>query len=66
MKLLVLDDLRIKTLSLTSDIPYMYIADIDKDGDRAKFISQLLQHRTGLKIPKDQTIINANHYDETL
>ena len=60
MDLFDLLDLKVKTLALNFDIPYMYLVDIDTDEERVKFVSQILQHRTGLKISKDQVVINAN------
>ena len=44
----------------------MYLVDIDTDEERVKFFLQVLQHRTGLKISKDQTIINANDFYEKI
>ena len=44
----------------------MYLVDIDTDEERVKFVSQVLQHRTGLKISKDQNVINANDYYEKI
>ena len=40
----------------------MYLLDLDKDKERVKFVSQLLQHRLGIKVSKDQDLINANDY----
>ena len=62
MDLFDLFDLKIKTLALYFDVPYMYLVDLDTDEERVKFVSQVLQHRTGLKISKDHNIINANDY----
>ena len=66
MDLFDLFDLKVKTLALYFDIPYMYLVDIDTDEERVKFVSQVLQHRTGLKISKDQNVINANDYYEKI
>ena len=66
MELFDLLDLKVKTLALYFDIPYMYLVDIDTDEERVKFVSQVFKHRTGLKISKDQTIINANDYYEKI
>ena len=38
----------------------MYLVDITTDEERVKFVSRVLQHRTGLKISKDQSIMNSN------
>ena len=62
MELFDLLDIKIKTIALYFDIPYMYLVYIDTDKKRVKFVSQVLQHRTGLGVSKDQTIINANDY----
>ena len=59
-----LPDLRVKTPALTFDMPFMFLIDIDTDESRVKFISQALQHRTSLKISRDQIIIKANDYYE--
>ena len=64
MDLVDLPDLRVKTLSLYLDIPFMYLSDLDTDKERVKFVSQLLQHRLGIKVSKDQDLINANDYYE--
>ena len=37
---------------------------LDTDEERVKFVSQLLQHRLGIKVLKDQVEINANDYYE--
>ena len=66
MALFCLLDLKVKTLALYFDIPYMYLVDIDTDVERVKFVSQVLQHRAGLKISKDQNVINANDYYEKI
>ena len=64
MELFDLLDLKVKTLALYFDIPYMYLVDIDTDEERVKFVSQVLQHRTGLEVSKDQNVISANDYYE--
>ena len=61
-----LPDLRVKTLSLYFNIPFMYLLDLDTDEERVKFVSQLLQHRLSIKVSKDQDLINANDCYEKL
>ena len=61
-----LPDLRVRTLSLYFDIPFMYLSDLDTDEERVKFVSQVLQHRLGNKVSKDQVLINANDYYKNL
>ena len=60
MDLFDLLDLKVKALAFCFDIPYMYLVDLDTDEERVKFVSQVLQHRTGLKISKNQTITKVN------
>ena len=62
MDLFDLPDLCVKKLALTFDIPFMYLSDLDTDEERVKFVSQLLQHLLGIKVSKDQVVINANDY----
>ena len=61
-----LPDLSVIRLALTSDIPFMYISELDIDEKRVKFVSQLLQNRLGIKVSKDRVVINANDYYEKI